>query len=72
MLTMKNELKKHEDEKEPLRVWNLSHVWKLTVDNIEARLRDLKTYGPDDMEKQGIHISNYCMFLWLKLQEAKK
>lgn len=71
-IAMWEELKKHKDEKTGIKNWELADVWKLTKDEIIKRTEILKTMGPDDMEKQCIHMSNYLFFLWCKLQEVKK
>jgi hypothetical protein len=69
--SMWNELEKHKDEKFGLKNWDLVSVWGLAMDEIPKRLETIRTCGPDDIEKQCIHISNYLYFLWVKLQEEK-
>src|ERR1700690_4379069 len=69
---MEDELHKHNDEKFSLDSYDASDVFLLTVHNIEDRLHNIKNFGPEIMEKECIHIANYCMFLWMKLQELKK
>ena len=66
------ELELHRLDKTPIRDWELVDVWKLTKDEIVKRTEILKTRGPDDMEKQCIHMANYLYFLWTKLQMTKK
>lgn len=62
----------HEENKESLSDYTLGEAWDLTTQEIKHRLDKILLEGPDEMEKQCIHIANYCMFLWLKLREEKK
>lgn len=66
------ELENHKDCKTGLKNWELTDVWKLTVDEIEKRLQIIKTCGPDDIHKQCRHIANYCYFLWCKTESITK
>ena len=66
------ELAKHALTKTNIREDELVNVLELTTAEIHQRLQRILTEGPDVMSNQCIHIANYCMFLWLKLEEAKK
>lgn len=68
---MKAELIRHEDENMDIDGFNLIFTWSLVTREIERRLKILKTCGPEDINKQCIHMANYLSFLWDKTRRSK-
>ena len=65
------QLARHALTKRNIRDDDLTDVFELSTEEIHQRLDKILTEGPDVMERQCIHIANYCLFLWLKLKESK-
>lgn len=78
-MEMYNQLLRHKNEKIGIKNWTVDDVYKLVIDNIEERLDKIKTNHQqmkfDDkefIEKQLVHIANYCFFLRTKLGMIEK
>lgn len=81
MKEMKNQLIRHQNEKQSMRNWTYNEVMKNNIPEIKTRISDIDTIWKMNLDtverqqkvirekviaKQFVHIANYCMMGWLK------
>lgn len=68
---MWEQLEKHKGSKDAIGHWNLVQVKKLFLQELRDRIAIIENSPyTDEINKQSLHIANFCYFLWCKTNDG--